>query len=74
MSLKLKDIALATGSACTSASVEPSHAIRALGFGDERAHSALRVSMGRFNTNEQIDKALSRIISAMRELLVLVPI
>lgn len=65
---QLKDVALATGSACTSASVEPSHVIRALGFGDERAHSALRISVGRFNTDEQIERATGRIVCAIQSL------
>jgi cysteine desulfurase len=59
---QLKGVALATGSACTSAEVKPSHVIQALGFGDGRAHSALRISVGRFNTDEQIEIALSRLI------------
>lgn len=66
--VQLKDIALATGSACTSAKVEPSHVIEALGFGTERAHSAIRISVGRTNTDEQIDKAIEKIIGAVREL------
>jgi len=66
--VKLKDVALATGSACTSAKVEPSHVIQALGFGDDRAHSAMRISVGRFNTDEQIDQATDQIVTAVREL------
>ena len=63
---QLKGVALATGSACTSAEVKPSHVIQALGFGDERAHSALRISVGRFNTDEQIEIALSRLIATVQ--------
>ena len=66
--VKLKDVALATGSACTSAKVEPSHVIQALGFDDDRAHSAARISVGRFNTDEQIDQATDQIVAAVREL------
>lgn len=66
--VKLRDVAIATGSACTSAKVEPSHVIQALGFGNERAHSAVRISVGRFNTNEQIDTAVDKIVTAVREL------
>ena len=66
--VKLKDVAIATGSACTSAKVEPSHVIQALGFGNERAHSAVRISVGRFNTDEQIDTAIDKIVAAVREL------
>lgn len=63
---QLKGVALATGSACTSAEVKPSHVIQALGFGDERAHSALRISVGRFNTDAQIETALSRLIATVQ--------
>ncbi len=65
---QLKNIAIATGSACTSAKVEPSHVIEALGFGAQRAHSAIRISVGRFNTQTQIDLAVDRIIEVVREL------
>lgn len=65
---QLKDVALATGSACTSASVEPSHVIRALGFGDDRAHSALRISVGRFNTDASIELAINKVIIGLKEL------
>ena len=66
--VKLQDVAVATGSACTSAKVEPSHVIQALGCGDERAHTAIRVSVGRFNTDVEIDMSIDRIVSAVREL------
>ena len=65
---QLKDVALATGSACTSAKVEPSHVIEALGFGSNRAHSALRISVGRFNTDKQIETAVGKIITAAKRL------
>ena len=66
--VQLKGVALSTGSACTSAKVEPSHVIQALGFGDGRAHSAVRISVGRFNDDGQIDKAIRRIIQAINKL------
>ena len=66
MSLKLKDVALATGSDCTSASVEPSHVIRALGFGDERAHNALRMSMGRGTTEKEVITAVNQIVQLVQ--------
>ncbi len=66
--VKLKNVAVATGSACTSANVEPSHVIQALGFGDERAHSAIRISVGRYNTEQQIDRATEYIIQAVQSL------
>ncbi|MEZ4706543.1 MAG: cysteine desulfurase family protein [Caldilineaceae bacterium] len=66
--VKLKDVAIATGSACTSAKTEPSHVIQALGFGDERAHTALRISVGRFNIDAEIQEAVDRIVDAIRQL------
>jgi cysteine desulfurase len=66
--VRLKGVALSTGSARTSAKVEPSHVIRALGFGDERAHSSIRIGVGRLNDNEQIDLAIKRIIEVARSL------
>jgi cysteine desulfurase len=65
---QLKNIAIATGSACTSAKVEPSHVIEALGFGSERAHSAIRISVGRFTTDGEVEIATERIIEVVREL------
>jgi cysteine desulfurase len=69
--VQLKNIAISTGSACTSASVEPSHVILSLGFGEERAHSAIRLGLGRHNTMEQITAALAAIISSTKRLRVL---
>jgi cysteine desulfurase len=66
--VELQGVALATGSACTSASVEPSHVIRALGFGDTRAHQSVRLSVGRANTDLHITTAASRIADAVEAL------
>lgn len=67
--IELKDkVALATGSACTSASVEPSHVIKALGFGEDRAHHSVRLSVGRANSDDQIDGAVERIANAVEAL------
>ena len=66
--VRLKDVAVATGSACTSAKVEPSHVIEALGFGPARAHSAIRIGVGRFNTDEEIERATNRLIEVVSEL------
>ncbi|GAB4267396.1 MAG: IscS subfamily cysteine desulfurase [Candidatus Promineifilaceae bacterium] len=65
---QLKNIAIATGSACTSAEVKPSHVIQALGFGDDRAHSALRISVGRFNTDDEVNTAVDKIIQTVQQL------
>ncbi len=64
----LKDLAVSSGSACSSASLEPSYVLRALGLSDERAHSSLRISLGRFTTDEEIDYALEQIQHALEKL------
>jgi len=61
-------LAISAGSACTTLNVEPSHVIMALGFGLERAHSAIRLGLGRFNTEEEVEFATGSIVSAVTRL------
>jgi len=72
--MALRDLALSSGSACTSASLEPSYVLRALGLSDELAHSSLRISIGRFTTEEDIDHALEKIHDAVAKLRELSPL
>ncbi|MCP4473178.1 MAG: IscS subfamily cysteine desulfurase [Gammaproteobacteria bacterium] len=72
--MALKDLAVSSGSACTSASLEPSYVLRALGMNDELAHSSIRFSIGRFTTEEQIDYALSKIRTGVQRLRDLSPL
>jgi len=66
--MALKDLAVSSGSACTSASLEPSYVLRALGLNDEMAHSSIRFSFGRFTTEEEVDYAIEIIKQAIGHL------
>ncbi|MCY4046304.1 MAG: IscS subfamily cysteine desulfurase [Cellvibrionales bacterium] len=72
--MSLKDLAISSGSACTSASLEPSYVLRALGLNDELAHSSLRFSFGRFSTEEEVDYAIEKIRHAVEKLRELSPL
>ncbi|MGO9258912.1 MAG: IscS subfamily cysteine desulfurase [Bryobacteraceae bacterium] len=71
--MSMPDLALSTGSACSSATVEPSHVLRALGVGEERARGALRFGLGRWNTAEEVEYAAGRIVEAVGKLRALRP-
>ena len=72
--MALKDLAMSSGSACTSASLEPSYVLRAIGRDDELAHSSLRFTLGRFSTREEVDYAIEKIRSQVGRLRDLSPL
>ena len=72
--MSLKDLAVSSGSACTSASLEPSYVLRALGLNDELAHSSLRFSFGRFTTDDDVDAAVKQLRTAVEKLRELSPL
>jgi cysteine desulfurase len=72
--MALKEIAVSTGSACTSASLEPSHVLRAIGVEEELAHTSIRFGLGRFNTEEEVDYTARRVVEEVRRLRELSPL
>ena len=68
MIMAIKDVAVSSGSACTSASLEPSYVLRALGVGDELAHSSIRFGIGRFTTEEEVDFVGNLVVDAVKRL------
>ncbi len=73
MLLAMKNIAVSSGSACTSASVEPSYVLRAMGVADELAHASIRFGLGRFNTTEEVDFAIEEVTKVVRRLRAISP-
>jgi cysteine desulfurase len=71
--LQMPEVAVSTGSACTSASIEPSHVLKAMGLDDDAARSSLRFSLGRFTTTEEIDAVSDAVISAVGRLRAISP-
>jgi cysteine desulfurase len=70
----LKEIALSSGSACTSTSLEPSHVLRAIGVSEELAHSSIRFGLGRYTTEEEVDYVAERVVAEVRRLRRLSPL
>jgi cysteine desulfurase len=71
--MALKNLAVSSGSACTSASVEPSYVLRAMGVSDALAHASIRFGLGRFNTEEEVDYAIEAVVATVNRLRAISP-
>jgi cysteine desulfurase len=74
MLMGINDIAVSSGSACTSASLEPSHVLRSMDVGDDLAHSSIRFGIGRFTTTEQVDYAANKVVDVVQRLRAMSPL
>ena len=70
----VKDLSVSSGSACTSASLEPSYVLRALGVEEDLAHTSLRIGLGRFTTEEEVDRAVDEIVTQVKRLRAMSPL
>jgi cysteine desulfurase len=70
----MSDLAVSSGSACTSASLEPSYVLKAIGVGDDLAHTSIRFGIGRFTTEEEVDFAAQRVVAAVKRLRAMSPL
>jgi cysteine desulfurase len=68
MMMAIRDVAVSSGSACTSASLEPSYVLRAMGVEEELAHSSIRFGIGKFNTDEEVDYVADLVIRSVERL------